>query len=115
MECSVCMKDIFLSNTHARAPQSSARRTIPIGEQLRPVQSVIDCVHASRKWVARCRPILLASVRSLLLAQILPGRRHCHSLFANFSRRQCTTPPPGLSVDHAFFGLHASATATAAP
>src|SRR5580693_8288633 len=88
MERSVCIKGIFLSNTHARAPQSFASRAIPIGERLQPPGSVIDCVHASRKWVARRDPILLARMRSLFLAQILPSRRRALSLFANLSTRE---------------------------
>jgi hypothetical protein len=88
MKRSVGMKGIFLSSTHARAPQSFAERTIPIGERCDPAGSVIDCVHRSRKWVARRGPILLARMRSLLLAQILPSRRRARSPFANLSTRE---------------------------
>ncbi len=82
------MKGIFLSNTPPHAPQSFANGAVPIGECSRRVRIVIACVPLSRKWVARCGPILLARMRSLFLAQILSGRRHARSLFAKLSTRQ---------------------------
>src|SRR5580658_3559390 len=82
------MQGIFLSNTRAHTSQSFACRAIPIGERFPFAQTVIACVHFSRKWVARRGAILLARMRSHLLAQILSGRRHARSLFANLSTRQ---------------------------
>src|SRR5271169_5109564 len=82
------MKGIFLSNTPSRAPQSFAISPVPIGECARRVRIVIACVHFPWKSIARCGPILLARMRSLFLAQILPGRRHARSLFAKLSTRQ---------------------------
>jgi len=81
------MKRIFLSNTPLRASQSFATRAIPIGERFHPARGVIDCLHASRKWVARCGAILLSRMRSLLLAQILSGRRHALRHFEKLSTR----------------------------
>src|SRR5580658_7822838 len=102
MERSVCMKDIFLSNTHARAPQSFARGAIPIGERFDPSGSVIDCVHASRKWVARRGPILLARMRSLYLRKFSQAAG-VFSLPSRTSRRASGPARAAIAASLAFF------------
>src|SRR5580658_3227726 len=96
------MKRTSLSNTHPGGPQSQGDEAIPIGERWRRERSVVNYVHASRKWVARRGAILLARTRFLYLREFYKAAGML-ALSSRTSRRVNGAARATMSVLLAFF------------